>query len=108
VTDNGVTQSANTRITVTAIPATLVSLVVTPATASIPVGGTVQLSATGTFSDGTTEDLTRSVHWIGSPNASVTQTGLVTGLNVSIALIQAQATVEGVTQNGISTVSVGL
>jgi 6-phosphogluconolactonase (cycloisomerase 2 family) len=41
----------------------LVSIAVTPANSSIAVGSSRQLLATGTFSDGTTQDLTASVTW---------------------------------------------
>jgi phage tail sheath protein FI len=40
---------------------TLVSLAVTPASPRIPVGATQQFTATGTYSDGSTLDLTSSV-----------------------------------------------
>ena len=51
--------SGNTTMTV--IPATLQSLAVTPANPSTPVGLTTQFTATGTYSDGTTQDITSSV-----------------------------------------------
>lgn len=41
----------------------LVSLAVTPANPSISAGRTVQFTATGTFDDGTAQDLTTSVNW---------------------------------------------
>ncbi len=41
----------------------LVSLAVTPANASMGKGGAQQFTATGTFSDGATQNLTRSVTW---------------------------------------------
>ena len=49
---------------------TLVSLVVTPADPGIALGTTQQFSATGTFSDNTTQDLTTSATW-GSSVTSV-------------------------------------
>jgi hypothetical protein len=56
--------------TVTVTDAVLTSLTVTPANSSIPVGTSEQLTATGTFSDGTTKDLTTSVTW-GSSDATL-------------------------------------
>jgi hypothetical protein len=60
--------------------ATLSSIAVTPANPSISVGATQQFTATGTFSDRTTRDLTNFVTWTSSntvvaiigPNTSVT------------------------------------
>lgn len=56
---NGV--SASTVLTVTG--ATLSSIAVTPATASVVAGKKVTLTATGTFSDGTKQDLSTLVSW---------------------------------------------
>jgi trimeric autotransporter adhesin len=59
---NGLTDS--TSLTVT--DAILVTLAVTPATAAVPEGLTQQYTATGTFSDASTEDLTDQVTWASS------------------------------------------
>lgn len=45
------------------VPALLVSLQVSPLTVSVPAGLTRQLTAQGTFSDGSTRDVTASVTW---------------------------------------------
>ena len=42
----------------------LVSLAVTPATASIPISGTQQFTATATYSDGSSRDVTASSAWV--------------------------------------------
>jgi len=47
-------------------PAELVSIDVTPTNASVPLGSTRQLTATGTYTDATTQDLTSSVAWVSS------------------------------------------
>src|SRR6185437_15931252 len=77
-------QSGSTDVSVT--PATLTSISVDPPDSTIAKGTTVQLSATGTLSDGTTEDLTGTVAWDTSDetkahvsNAAGSQ-GLVTGI----------------------------
>ncbi|MGH9725943.1 MAG: Ig-like domain-containing protein, partial [Candidatus Acidiferrales bacterium] len=44
-------------------PPTLQSISVTPANPSIAKGTTKQLTATGTYSDNSTQDLTASVTW---------------------------------------------
>jgi len=53
-------------VTLVVTSATLVSLAVTPSTVSVPAGLTQQLTASGTFSDGTTQDLTAQAAWSSS------------------------------------------
>src|SRR5712691_7289369 len=70
-------------ITVTnSTAATLLSIAVTPSNPSIVNGTTVQLTATGAFSDGSTRDLTTQVIWSSSDDtrATVSSTGLVTAI----------------------------
>ena len=67
--------------TVTVTPAVLTAIVITPTTPSIAKGTSLQLTATGVFSDLSTEDFTQSVSWT-SANitlATVSPSGLVTG-----------------------------
>ena len=75
---DGVT--ASTTLTVSAPE--LVSIDVTPASVSIPVGTTRQLAATGVFSDGSTQDLTTSATWEAAPAAvaTINAGGLATGV----------------------------
>jgi uncharacterized protein YjdB len=87
--------SATSTLSVTA--AQLVSISVTSAGGpTIVAGTTVQLGATGTFSDGTTQNITTSVTWASSntADATVTSTGLVTGVSAGTASIT--ATMSGV------------
>ncbi len=56
--------SAQASLTVTS--ATLTTITVTPDPATIALGGTQQFTATGNFSDGTTENLTAQVAWSSS------------------------------------------
>jgi len=69
---------------------TLVSIALTPLTPVIPVNGTVQFVATGTYSDGSTQPLT-NVSWASSPSnvASISSLGLATGLTHGTATISA-------------------
>ncbi len=69
----------------------LVSLTVTPATSSIVGGTTRQLSALGTFSDGSTQDLTASVAWSSSNTsvATIASSGLATAIAAGNTTIQA-------------------
>src|SRR5208283_3806614 len=52
--------------TLTVTSATLASIAVTPANSSIAKGATLQFVATGTFSDGSTQDITHAVSWTSS------------------------------------------
>jgi uncharacterized protein YjdB len=58
--------------TLTVTPATLASIQVTPATPTVPVGNTAVMTATGTYSDGTTRDLTAGVTWSSSVTSVAT------------------------------------
>jgi uncharacterized repeat protein (TIGR03803 family) len=87
-----VTSSA---VTLTVTPATLVSVAITPTGPSIPVAGTEQFTATGTYSDNSTQILTSTVTWASSDasiapisNATGSQ-GLTTGLLVGSTSISA-------------------
>src|SRR5207245_311620 len=94
-------KAANATVTVTAVP--VASVLVTPAVASLPVGGTVQLSATTNDSAGNV--LTgRTVTWASSntPAAAVSGSGFVTAVAAGVATIT--ATSEG--KSGIATVTV--
>ncbi len=84
---NGV--NGSTGLTVTGL--TLQSLAVTPANASILKGGTQQYTATGTFSDGSTQDLTAQASWTSSNTgvATITSGGLATGVAAGGTTIQA-------------------
>jgi uncharacterized protein YjdB len=71
--------------------ATLSSLTVTPANPSLSVGGTQQFSATGVYSDASTQDLTGQVTWSSSAGtyASVNAAGRATGLTPGASTITA-------------------
>ena len=78
----------------------LVSIAVTPANGTVPAGFSIQLDAMGTYSDGSTQDLTSSVTWTSSaPNvASINSAGLASGLIVgSTTITAASGTVQGTT-----------
>ncbi|MGI4757263.1 MAG: beta strand repeat-containing protein, partial [Janthinobacterium lividum] len=74
--------------------AVLQSIAITPANRTIVnvLGAAVQYTATGTFSDGTTQDLTTSVHWSlasGLSVGSISATGRFTPLGLGLGTIQA-------------------
>ncbi len=84
-------------VPVTVSNATLTSITVTPANPTIPAGQSQQLTATGTYSDGSTQDLSSSVNWASSNSAavSVSSTGNVMVMTPGSATIT--ATRSGVT-----------
>jgi len=81
----------STSLTVTS--ATLLGLDVTPAIPSIPTGLRQQFFATGTFSDGTTKDMTSEVTWT-STEAGVSTVSNATGSKgLATTLVQGTATI---------------
>jgi trimeric autotransporter adhesin len=92
----------------TVTTATLTSIAVTPASPSIVVNTTVQFVATGTYSDGSKQDLTSAVTWTAAnagvatlSNASGSQ-GLATG--VAAGTTGVSATLGGITGSASLTV----
>jgi uncharacterized protein YjdB len=84
------TISGSTTLTVT--NATLVSIAVTPANPSIPKGRTQQFTATGTFTDNSTQDVTATVAWSSATTATATiasSTGLASSVNAGTSVITA-------------------
>ncbi len=83
-------QSVTTTLTVT--PASLVSVQITPPLPGIAAGTTQQFTATGTFSDNTTQNVTADMTWTSSDAAvaTVNGSGLATGVspgNVTISAL---------------------
>jgi len=92
------TISGSTTLTVTS--AVITSIAVSPANPNIPLGIAQQFTATGTFSDGSVQDVTGVVTWKSSAMgiASITVSGLATGLNIGTTNISATfGTVSGST-----------
>ncbi|MFV8413777.1 Ig-like domain-containing protein [Vibrio owensii] len=93
VTMDGVTS----QLDVTVTDAVLTAIRLTPTTVDVAKGQTQQLTATATYSDGTSSPLTDLVTWVSddAATATVTPEGLVTGESVGSTKIT-------VTKNGIS------
>ena len=91
----------------TVLPAGLVSVAVTSVTNSTAVGQTQPWTATGTYSDGSTQTETVSVTWLSSnPSvATINSTGLVTAVGAGSTLIT--ATKSGVSGSATLTVVSG-
>jgi trimeric autotransporter adhesin len=78
--------------TTLAVKPSLVSLQVTPANPSAHVGGTQAFTATGTFSDGSTQNLTSSVTWTSSSSvATIARNGTATVVSAGQTTITAMA-----------------
>jgi len=91
------TISNTVSLTITSQTATLVSIAVTPANPGIAAGAAQQFTATGTYSDNTTQNITGSVTWSSSDTskATISSNGLATGLDAGSTTIKA-------TSDGIS------
>ncbi|HVN92112.1 MAG TPA: Ig-like domain-containing protein [Terracidiphilus sp.] len=92
-------------LTVTAAAVTLTSIGVSPASPSISAGATQQFTATATYSDGSTGNVTGSVIWASLKQsvATVSPTGLATGVGAGSTTIT--ATMSGVTGSATLTVT---
>jgi len=92
--------------TLTVTPATLVSLAVTPANATIAHGASQQFSATGTFSNGGIQDLTSQATWTSTGVIQISATGLATtttsGLGGTATVTATLGTVSGSTNLTVS------
>jgi trimeric autotransporter adhesin len=106
---------AKATIQLTAAPAVLQFIVVTPFSTSLAVAGTQQYTAIGHYSDGTTTDLTNTVTWSRINNingsggqASITTSGLVTGVTAGIVQIKATDTLVTPNIPGSTFLNVGL
>jgi len=90
---------SNTKTTTTFTgPPLLISIAVTPnPPSSLTQGNTQQFKALGTYSDGSTSDITSQVTWAcdNTATATINNSGLATGVAAGIANIT--ATLDGIT-----------
>jgi len=96
-------KTASTTVTVPAT--TIISIAVTPATASIAVGAQQQFIATATYSDSSNAIITGGATWMSATvaNASVLSTGVATGIAIGTSSIT--ATVGGQSGSALLTVT---
>jgi uncharacterized protein YjdB len=101
---NGITKS--TTLTVSA--AELQSIAVTPANASVPKGESEQFTATGTFSDNTTAEITSQVTWASSATAiaTISNTAATRGLASALAIGNSTITATMGSVSGSTTLTV--
>jgi hypothetical protein len=100
------TVKGTAQLTVTSGP-TLKSIAVTPSTANIAVGGMQPFTATGTFSDNSTKDVTTQSTW-SSSNTEVATIGAGTGIATGVGVggpVTITATDAGISGNAKLTVS---
>lgn len=99
ITATSGTISASANVTVSA--AILTGIALSPSSPSVPLGATQQFTATGTFSDGTTRDVTTTVNWSSSQAsvATVTASGMLTAIAQGTATITATS---GVVSTNVS------
>jgi Bacterial Ig-like domain (group 2) len=88
---SGKMQAAAT-LDVTSAAANLVSIAVSPAASSLPVNASQQYTATGTYNDGSTSDLSALVAWSSSSVsiATIDASGLASGVSAGAATISAK------------------
>lgn len=81
-TSGTVTGTATLTVTVPPPPPTLTSISVTPTSTTIFIGATQQFTATGNFSDGSTQNLTSTATWSSTNTAAATinTRGLASGI----------------------------
>ncbi|WP_208887304.1 Ig-like domain-containing protein [Vibrio anguillarum] len=86
-TKNGISNSVN----VTVSSAVITAIQVTPTTVNVAKGLNGQLTATATYSDGTSSSVTKSVTWmsVDTNTATVTLDGLLTGVEVGSTTVTA-------------------
>lgn len=103
---NGALSSPSTPVTATPVPAaTLLSIAVTPVSASIGWPAQQAFTAVGHYSDGSTPDITSSVQWYSdTPGVVMTAGSVATGEATGSARISAH--LDGVSSNE-ATVTVG-
>jgi hypothetical protein len=99
--------SGSESLTVTATTATLTSISVLPATASVVVGTTQQYTATATYSDASTANVSSTATWAATTPAvaTINSTGLATGATADSTTIT--ASLSGISGNASLTVMAG-
>ncbi len=101
--------SGNTKLMVSA--PTLTSIAVTPANPTITKGATQQFTATGTYSNSSTANITSQVTWVSGTTsvATITSGGLATGVAAGSSTITATlGSVSGNTKLMVSAPTVGV
>ncbi|MGH8908436.1 MAG: Ig-like domain-containing protein, partial [Egibacteraceae bacterium] len=88
-----------TTLTVEPLAARLIAIIITPVASIIPAGDEQRFMATGTFTDGTTADLTATVTWASSDTAVAT----IEGTGLATAIARGTTTITATSSNGAVT-----
>jgi trimeric autotransporter adhesin len=97
--------SITTSTTLTVSNATLVSITVNPPGPSIGLGTTQQFTAIGTFTDGSTQNLTASVTWSSLNPAVAAVNSNALGISLTTGTATITATLGGITGSALLTVT---
>jgi trimeric autotransporter adhesin len=98
---NGVSGSAS----VTVNPAVLTTITVTPSSLSLALGLSSSLTATGVFSDGSTQNLTTSAAWSSSNPTVLTISASGAALPIAVGTVTVNATIGSVSGSASVTVT---
>ncbi|MBT9329589.1 Ig-like domain-containing protein [Paracidobacterium acidisoli] len=92
-TISAVSAAISGNIDLTVSQATLSSISITPASLTMPLAGSHQLSATGIYTDGSSHDITQSVTWtVDDPTvAGIDSTGTATALKVGATNVESSS-----------------
>ena len=93
VTSDSTSNSMTASVSLTVTAPVVTALKIVPGTVSLLLGGSIQLQAIATLSNGTTQDMTATATWSAMPPnvASVTASGILTATRIGSATILAQA-----------------
>jgi hypothetical protein len=108
---NNIYQNENYWVDVLFAQPPLQSISVTPANPSVAVGATQQFTATGTYSDGSTANLTNQATWASSTTARATinSSGLATGVSAGSTTITATSgSVSGTTGMSVTAAALSI
>lgn len=103
---SAVYKSSSAACTLTIAPPALVSIAISPQNAALTPNHSVQLRAAGTFTDGTTQDVSSVAHWSSTPAGVLTISA--TGLSTANAPGAATVTASEGSINGSDTLTVAL
>jgi Bacterial Ig-like domain (group 2) len=90
-TITAVSNSVSAIDAVMVVAPTLTSISITPSGGSIPLGESQQFSATGTYNDGSTQDLTTSVQWTSSNPTILSLSGAGTATAAAVGTVTVTA-----------------
>ncbi len=96
---------SSTTVALNVIPATLQSIALAPTNPAMGAGQSTQFTATGSYSDGTTQDITSSITWNSSNTAAVTVSATGSAFGTAPGTATVTATSGSVSSNTVLTVA---